>query len=174
MAAKILAAYIKDAGVADAYIKGKKYKIRLCKVGGARVNVEMALNLANMLRKAQEDGVDLKAGSSFRTMEDQIATAKANDCYVNNVYKRSACTVATATPGYSNHQSGTAIDFKCGKKTICYSKNKNKAKSEWCAKNGSTQRPDEFPCFKWMVENANNYGYYNYPAEAWHWSATGG
>ena len=165
---------ISDGGVGDAYIKGKKYKIRLCKVkdadgGSGKVNVEMALNVSNMMKKAESEGIPLTIGSSFRTMEGQISAAKNNGCFKSGSYKRSDCKVATATPGHSNHQSGTAIDFGCGGKTICYPNS-----SEWCAKNGSTRKPEQFKCFKFMVENANNYSYYNYPKEAWHWSATGG
>jgi|688.fasta_scaffold161119_1 D-alanyl-D-alanine carboxypeptidase len=164
---------ISDGGVGDAYIKGKLYKIRLCKVKGtdgntAKVNVEMALNLANMIRKAQQDGVKLTLGSNFRTMQSQVNTARSNGCYKSGNFNRSDCNVATAQPGYSNHQSGSAIDFGCNGKTICYSNS-----SAWCEKNGSQLRPNEYPCFEWMVRNANSYGFYNYKKEAWHWSING-
>ena len=165
---------ISDGGVGEAYINGDKYKIRLCKVKdtsdkSGKVNVSMALNLAKMMDKAKADGIPLTIGSNFRTMDEQIATAKGNGCYKSGSFVYDDCSPNTATPGKSNHQSGTAIDFGCGGNTICYKKN-----SEWCAKNGSTQKPDQYPCFKWMVENANNFSYYNYKNEAWHWSATGG
>ena len=125
-----------------------------------------------MMRKAKAEGIDLTIGSSFRTMEGQTKTAQGNGCFATGSYVRANCKVATARPGYSNHQSGTAIDFGCNKKTICYPNS-----SEWCSKNGSTylrEGVNTFPCFKFMVENANNFGYYNFPKEAWHWSATGG
>jgi len=165
---------IEDGGVGDAYIKGKRYEIRLCKVKDTKgnkglVNVEVALNLANMMRKAKKDGVDLTIGSSFRTMATQTKIAHANGCYKTGKFVYSTCDVATATPGRSNHQSGTAIDFGCGGKTICYSNS-----SAWCAKNGATSRPKQYPCFKWMVDNAHDFGYYNFKKEAWHWSRTGG
>jgi hypothetical protein len=165
---------IEDGGIGDAYVKGKRYKIRLCKVKDTQgnkglVNVEVALNLANMMRKAKADGVDLTIGSNFRTMAKQTEIAHDNGCYKTGKFVYSTCDVATATPGRSNHQSGTAIDFGCGGRTICYSNS-----SAWCAKNGEKSRPKQYPCFKWMVENAETYGYYNFPKEAWHWSRTGG
>jgi muramidase (phage lysozyme) len=177
---------ITDAGVEDAYSGGKKSRIRLCKVRDTnnktgRVNVSLAQNLRNMMLKAEQDGVNLTIGSNFRTMQAQKDVAEANNCYrdangkvttqdkgVFKKKKQGGCTVATATPGYSRHQSGTAIDFGCNGKTICYPYD-----SAWCAKNGASKRPKEFKCFKWMVENANNFGYFNYKDEAWHWSADG-
>ena len=168
---------ISDGGVAEAFIKGSKYKIRLCKVkdtqgGVGKVNVAMALNLANMMDRAAADGVKLTIGSNFRTNEKQREIAVSNGCYDTGTFvnkKNGGCRIATAPPGYSNHQSGTAIDFGCGGSTICYPYD-----SEWCSKVGSTNVPAEFTCFKWMVENANEFSYYNYPSEGWHWSATGG
>ena len=71
--------------------------------------------------KAKADGVDLTIGSNFRTMADQERIARNNGCYKTGKFVYSTCRVATATPGRSNHQSGTAIDFGCGGKTICYS-----------------------------------------------------
>ena len=168
---------ISDGGVGDAYIGGKRYKIRLCNVkdtqnGSGLVNVDMALNLANMMDKAQKDNIPLTIGSSFRTMEKQTKVAFDNNCYRSGTFRKKGeplgCTVSTALPGNSNHQSGSAIDFGCKGQSICYPNS-----SQWCSKYGSTQQPTEFPCFKWMVENANQFSYYNYPKEAWHWSANG-
>jgi hypothetical protein len=169
---------ISDGGVGEAYIKGQKYLIRLCKVkdtknGSGKVNVTMALMLAKMMDKAEADGVPLTIGSSFRTMDSQISTAQSNKCFRSGEFRKKGqplgCTIATARPGWSNHQSGTAIDFGCNGKTICYSQD-----SAWCAKYGSTERPNQYPCFKWMVENAEKFNYHNYKVEAWHWSRTGG
>ena len=153
---------ISDGGVGDAYIQGKLYKIRLCKVYGALINVKMAENLNNMVNTAQAAGVNLKPGSSFRTMDEQIAAAKANGCYKTGDYVKGDCSPDTATPGRSNHQSGLAIDFTCNGNTICWKNN-----SEWCRNNGNN------PCFNWLDANASKYGFINYKREAWHWSIDG-
>lgn len=165
---------ISDAGVGDGYIDGKLYKIRLCKVQGATVNVKIAENLNKMLNAAKADGVNLKPGSSYRTMENQINTAKSNGCYRSGSYKKrgetNGCKISTAKPGYSNHQAGLAIDFQCGSSTICYPHQP----SEWCTKNGPSERPKEYVCFKWLQEHAATYGFKNLPSEPWHWSINGG
>ena len=159
---------ITDGGVGDAYTDGKLFKIRLCKVKGALINVKMAENLNNMVNAAQADGVDLRLGSNFRTMQGQIDTAKENGCYKSGEYVKGDCYPDTATPGRSKHQSGYAIDFKCGISTICHPHD-----TAWCTANGATSRPNEYVCFTWMVNNASKYGFINYKGEAWHWSIDG-
>jgi len=159
---------ITDGGVGDAYTDNKLFKIRLCKVKGALINVKMAENLNNLVNAAQADGVDLRLGSNFRTMQGQIDTAKDNGCYKSGEYVKGDCYPDTATPGRSRHQSGYAIDFKCGISTICHPHD-----TAWCTANGATSRPKEYVCFTWMVNNASKYGFINYKGEAWHWSIDG-
>ena len=51
------------------------------------------------------------------------------------------------------HERGLAIDF---------------------TNNGSLIQSHSDPAFVWLSGNAASYGFYNYPAEPWHWSTTGG
>ena len=63
----------------------------------------------------------------------------------------SSCSPPTAKPGTSMHEQGLAIDFTSGGRTI-----------------GSTSG-----AYRWLKANASNYGLYNLPGEAWHWSVDG-
>ena len=58
-----------------------------------------------------------------------------------------------APPGHSAHQSGRAIDFWLG--TASGSKN--------------IVRQRNTRAYKWMVQNANRFGFYPYEREPWHW-----
>jgi LAS superfamily LD-carboxypeptidase LdcB len=58
-----------------------------------------------------------------------------------------------APPGSSPHQTGRAIDFYLG------------------GSNGSANvaKLRTLPAYRWMVANAQRFGFYPYPAEPWHW-----
>ena len=62
-----------------------------------------------------------------------------------------ACSPPTATPGNSEHQAGLAIDF---------------------TQDGQILDSDA-ELFHWLEEHAEDYGLFNLPSEAWHWSTTG-
>lgn len=144
----------KDLGIQDGYTDGKKVKIRICAVpnlpssgeesnggygvkgadGGAVVNSRVSGAVYAMVDAAKKDGVNLTAGSSFRTMAHQQALCPCDG-------------VSVAHPGYSNHQMGLAIDFSIDSQSGQF--------------------------WDWLSKNAADFGYKNYPAEAWHWSPTG-
>src|SRR6266568_876563 len=58
-----------------------------------------------------------------------------------------------APPGSSAHQSGRAIDFYLGGKNS--------------SKNVAYLRT--LPAYRWLVANAERFGFYPYPNEPWHW-----
>ncbi|HXH01995.1 MAG TPA: peptidoglycan-binding protein [Candidatus Competibacteraceae bacterium] len=58
-----------------------------------------------------------------------------------------------APPGSSPHQSGRAIDFYLGGKNS----------------SGNIANLRRLPAYKWLVENAECFGFYPYEAEPWHW-----
>ncbi len=148
-----------DMGIETGYYNGSATTIRLCAlplhstgeesnpnatfyVTGANSNALVNsrasgafLALVNAMKAA---GLPVAAESSFRTMAHQQALYNAPH------------TRPVATPGYSNHQMGLAIDFTCP--------NELSSSNE---------------CFKWMSQNAGNYGIKNLPSEAWHWSVDG-
>jgi len=67
--------------------------------------------------------------------------------YNHNCDSSGKCKVQTAKPGGSQHERGLALDIAD------------------CA-TGSAR-------FEWLSEHAASYGYYNLPAESWHWSLSG-
>jgi hypothetical protein len=144
----------KDIGVQDGYHDGKKVKIRTCAVsnfpstssessnGLLVVNSRVSGVIYAMSAAAKEDGVDFSAASGFRSMKLQECLA-AGGC---------GAAGPAATPGYSNHQMGLAIDFN---------------------NVPSTAAPGSGPTWNWLAKNASKFGYKNFPDEAWHWSPTG-
>jgi LAS superfamily LD-carboxypeptidase LdcB len=116
------------------------------------VNSQIAENVYNLFRAAERDGIKISAGG-FRTMSEQIGAAKTNGCYRSGNFKKSDCSPDTATPGYSNHQMGLALDVTTS--------------------SGKTIKSRDSKEYKWLVKNAAKYGLYNYSAEAWHWSVNG-
>lgn len=140
-------------GGAEGYANGERYLIRICNVQGIVVNSEIAVNVDLMLIAAKKDGITL-TGGGFRSMEGQIAARKRN-CG-GRVYG-GVCRPPTATPGYSNHQMGLAIDFVCNGIGII----------------NIASRPGTKVCFSWLKANAESYGLFNLPSENWHWSING-
>src|SRR5690606_27331406 len=82
-----------------------------------------------------------------------------SDAWVNALARRIGA--ATATPGYSLHQRGIALDFRNPEPGIQNSKT-NDAMTQW--------RNTWF--YGWLVEHAGEYGFEPYDGEAWHWNYT--
>jgi hypothetical protein len=51
------------------------------------------------------------------------------------------------------HERGLAVDFTCD--------------------GGGAIGSHDSPCFQWLAEHGEDYGFYNLPSEPWHWSANG-
>lgn len=148
-----------DVGVRDGYASNKLVRIRLCALpnltstseestpgskyyisganGRALVNSRVSGAWYNLVASAKSTGApNMAAASSYRTMAHQ--TELYNAPHKDPV----------ATPGYSNHQMGLAIDFDFWKNT------------------GS-------PTYTWLTNNASRYGIKQLPSEVWHWSPNG-
>lgn len=102
-----------------------------------------------MRAAAQEAGITLKAGSTYRSPEEGEALWRSRGCRIVN--GRTVCNGATvAVPcslggSGSNHTRGTAIDIQTNSAGVA-----------------------------WMRQNASRFGFYNAIAsEPWHWSSTG-
>ena len=106
---------------------------------GYRIAKEVASYLRPMVDAAAADGIRVKVNSGFRTMKDQERlkaewTAKGRP-------------KLAATPGYSKHQSGIAVDFDV----------------HWNRK-----------AYNWLVKNAYRYGFVRTVIrERWHWEYRG-
>ena len=105
-------------------------------------------------------GAGYVLGWGYRTHSQQIYLRKQH-CGTSNydVYHKPSteCDPWVAIPGTSNHEYGQAIDFVSTH-----------------LPGGPTLRNGP-PGYWWLVDNAENYGFYNLmrTAEPWHWSTTG-
>lgn len=123
-------------------------------VQGFWVHEDVAENLDSMLDAARADGIEF-GGWAYRDHQTQIRLRRSH-CGTSEyaIWQKpsSTCSPPTARPGKSQHELGKAIDFTYGGSTI------NSRKSAG---------------FKWLKNNAANYGFYNLPSEPWHWSVNG-
>lgn len=128
---------------------------------GVVLSTKLQADLVAMMNAAQAAGLPLGITSGYRSYANQVAT-------YNNWVRANGSTAAadtvSARPGYSEHQTGLAMDFAAGNCSL--------------------------ECFKttahyaWMHENAANYGFVErypvghekitgYSPEAWHWRYVG-
>ncbi len=112
-----------------------------------------------MVKAAQNDGVELKVWSPFRSYADQEALFKKQVARTGGDEKLAATVVAR--PGTSEHNTGICADF-----------------------NMADDAFENTPMYTWMCENAENYGFIlRYPKskqdktgviyESWHWRFVG-
>jgi putative chitinase len=91
------------AGEFEAYRNGAKLgKIQIVRMDGVLLAQPMVPHWTRLKAAAARDGVQLRANSGFRTMDEQRALYQG---YVNGTRG------LAAAPGYSNHQHGEAIDI---------------------------------------------------------------
>lgn len=119
------------------YVSGAKTTLRITEVGGKDVEVKTAKAFRIMAKAARKKGVDLRIRSGFRTFAKQERLYKQ--------YRRGDGNLA-APPGYSNHESGRALDLYV----------------------------TDHKAFDWLQEHAHAYGFHRtVPGEAWHWEYLG-
>lgn len=118
------------------YVAGVKKKVKLTSVNGAAVEVRTAAAFRKMAKAARKKGVSLAIASGFRSHAEQTKLYKK--------YRRGRGNLA-ARPGYSNHQSGRALDIYVNRKVLA-----------------------------WLKANAAKYGFTRtVPGEPWHWEYKG-
>ncbi len=123
------------------YKSGKSFPIKVVTVDGKKMEVQSANAYYVMAQAAAKKGVNLKVVSGFRTMAQQT--------YLYNCYKNCNCNNCNlaAKPGYSNHQSGHAVDLNTSAAGV----------------------------YTWLQASAATYGWKRtVPSEPWHWEWWGG
>jgi len=119
--------------VETGYRKGRKFKIKVVPVGRAEVEIATATAFRQMEEAAAEDGVVLDIRSGFRSHQRQQWLYQEFRAGQGNPAER---------PGYSNHQSGRALDLVI---------------------------QDE-ETYAWLTAHARRYGFRRTVAEEpWHW-----
>jgi hypothetical protein len=122
------------------YRSGNSFPITLVTVDGKPSEIRTAQAYDIMQAAARRDGIFLSVVSGFRTMADQ---RRLYACYIN--CNCNSCNLA-AQPGYSNHQSGSALDLNASAPGV----------------------------YSWLARNAARFGFENTVAsENWHWELVG-
>lgn len=114
--------------------------------------------LEDLLEDAEEDDVEIKVISGYRSFGEQAALKASY-----RVTYGSGANAFSADQGYSEHQLGTTVDFTTD------------------AIGSSFTGFDDSEAFAWLTENAHRYGFVlSYPAgnryyqyEPWHWRFVG-
>jgi hypothetical protein len=130
-------AQAEDTGYSD----GMPFPITVVTVDGEKVERDTANAYYVMAQAAEADGVQIRINSGFRTMAEQERLyACYVDCNCNN------CNLA-AEPGYSNHQSGHALDLNTSAGGV----------------------------LAWLNAHGASFGFEaTVPSEDWHWEWWGG
>ncbi|MFZ1487762.1 M15 family metallopeptidase [Candidatus Saccharibacteria bacterium] len=130
-------------------------------VEGFFVRQEMAGQLTSLLSTIRSTGATISLTSAFRSYDNQIATYNEG---VNITGTTALADSTRARPGYSEHQTGLAIDVKAGNCALeCFA---------------ST------PAYTWLQAHAAEYGFIEryqqgmtpitgYSPEPWHWRYVG-
>jgi len=133
----------------------------LVTIDGATLQPEAANAWHTMRLAAENDGITLNTNSSYRSYSTQVATY--NHWTAVNGSSKLADQVS-ARPGYSEHQTGLALDISTGSCTLdCF---------------------DNSASYHWLVENGYKFGFIQryqtgeesitgYSAENWHWRYVG-
>ena len=122
------------------YDAGSAFGITVITVDGKPVEKRTAEGYWKMQQAAARDGVFIRIVSGFRTNGEQ---QYLYGCYVN--CNCNNCNLA-ARPGYSNHQSGYAVDLNTEGAGV----------------------------YRWLARNAGRFGFERtVPSEDWHWEFTG-
>jgi len=151
----------KDLGIQDGYHAGTLVKIRICAVSNLPGTGQESLNGFGVTGAGGNTVVNSRVSGQVFAMAAAMKQAGLNittsSAFRTMAHQQSLCPcdgVSVAVPGTSNHQMGLAMDFGAN------------LPSHPGPIAGS-------PLWDWLTKNASQFGYSNYPREAWHWSPTG-
>jgi LAS superfamily LD-carboxypeptidase LdcB len=129
-------AHAEKPRVERGYRNGKPVRIRVVQIGWAEVEVATARAFKKMALAARKDGIDLSIRSGFRSHQRQKELYRA---------WREGWGNKAARPGFSNHQSGSALDIDLDNSTLA-----------------------------WLSRNAKRFGFkQTVRGEPWHWEFGG-
>ncbi|HSD88048.1 MAG TPA: D-alanyl-D-alanine carboxypeptidase family protein [Kofleriaceae bacterium] len=127
-----------EARTVTGYSHGQKTRIRLVEVSGVEVEAATARAFKTMARAARKAGLEIGIRSGFRSQEKQKL--------LYTEYRKGWGHLA-ARPGYSNHQSGRALDIYI----------------------------TDYRVYEWLKQHAAKFGFRRTVRnEAWHWEYVGG
>ena len=129
--------------------------------GDNKIRQEVYDEYIKMFEAAKENGITLMINSSYRSFQDQEAVYKSYE----EEYDTDYADDIAARPGYSEHQTGLALDI-------------------FCTTNTSIKTFENSEAFKWLSENSYKYGFIlrypkekenitGYTFESWHYRYVG-
>lgn len=119
------------------YRNGRPFRIRVTTIGWADVEVDTARAFKKMAAAARKAGVSLEIKSGFRSHQRQKELYRA---------WREGWGNRAARPGFSNHESGRALDISL----------------------------DRDGTYRWLRKNARRFGFtQTVRGEPWHWEFRG-
>jgi len=123
------------------------------------VDIRIWGRVQSLISEARADGMCLVVSSGYRSYEEQ-----------EKLYDRSSGDVLVMKPGYSEHQTGLAVDFQACPML------RQAGSPGIVRRDDSVERPelaqpfDSLPEYQWLVLNAEDYGIVQtYFEEPWHW-----
>ena len=130
-------------------------------VEGFYLRSEAASNFNAMRAAAAASGIQMDITSAYRSYSTQVATY---NYWVSTSGSIAAADTGSARPGYSEHQTGLAVDLRTTK--------------------GALDNFSGTAAYNWLKANAANYGFIEryqpgmtsitgYRAESWHWRYVG-
>lgn len=133
----------------------------LVSFNGSLVSAKILPNLKAMLDAATKADKPLGITSSYRSYSNQVATYNH---WVNVNGSTAAADKVSARPGYSEHQTGFAVDLSCA--------------------GASLEKFTSSSCHTWLTTHGAKYGFIQryqpgfesitgYNAESWHWRYVG-
>lgn len=128
-----LSASVASARTATGWAHGRKKQIQLVYIGGVELEAKTARAFRKMALAAKKAGIEMLIRSGFRSNDAQRALyARFRKGWGN----------LAARPGFSNHQSGKAVDIVI----------------------------EDYKVYDWLKRNAAKFGFKRtVRREAWHW-----
>lgn len=144
--------------LSDKFVPNNLTLLDKCSSGSHYLSIDAKIAYDKLCEASLKDGLSISVNSSYRSYNDQV---DIYDYYLK-LYGDSYVQKYVATPGYSEHQTGLALDVKSNYSSIF-------------------EKSEEY---KWMLSNSYKYGFIlrypneksditGYSSEAWHFRYVG-
>ncbi len=159
-------ALLGEERITKGYVRGVECTLVIRRVDGVWLETRTALAWLAMKAAAKADGINLVATDGWRSYETQeeIFNKRACRCVPKRIVPayehEEKCPVRllgpAAKPGWSNHQSGIAVDIRVHLTVVMLAENKTSKE------------------YRWLKANAARFGFKRtVKSEPWHWESRG-
>lgn len=141
------------------FVHGVQFLLMISRVRGIWLETSTAIRYEAMCAAAAMDGIVIHGLQGWRSNEEQTATWTARQCTCKKHPHDAECVVArlgpAAKPGWSEHQSGRAVDIHTGM-TCADLRDPNSKRT---------------PVYLWLEKNGARFGFVRTVAsEPWHYA----